>query len=50
MLSTQGGKGVAIDSKGNLYGIPYNGGDVVSYIPVGSFALALLPLAPPQRH
>ncbi len=40
MLSTQGGKGLALDSKGNLYGIPYNSGDVVSYIPVGSFSLA----------
>lgn len=40
MLSTQGGKGVAIDAAGNLYGVPYNGGDVVSFIPVGSFALA----------
>jgi sugar lactone lactonase YvrE len=39
MLSTQGGKGVAVDSKGNLYGIPYNNGDVVSFIPVGSFSL-----------
>ena len=38
-LSTQGGKGVAVDSKGNLYGIPYNGGDVVSFIPVGKAAL-----------
>ncbi len=27
-LSTQGGKGVAVDSNGNLYGIPYNSGDV----------------------
>jgi hypothetical protein len=35
-VSTQGGKGVAIDSKGNLYGIPYNSGDVVSFIPVGN--------------
>lgn len=42
-VSTQGGKGVAIDSKGNLYGIPYNGGDVVSFIPVGSFALGASP-------
>jgi len=39
MLSTQGGKGLAIDSKGNLYGIPYNSGDVVSFIPVNSFSL-----------
>ena len=42
-VSTQGGKGVAIDAQGNLYGIPYNGGDVVSYIPVGSFALGASP-------
>lgn len=42
-VSTQGGKGVAIDAKGNLYGIPYNSGDVVSYIPVGSFALGASP-------
>ena len=43
MLSTQGGKGVALDSKGNLYGIPYNGGDVVSFIPVGSLSLGASP-------
>jgi len=42
-LSTQGGKGVAVDSKGNLYGIPYNGGDVVSFIPVGKTALGASP-------
>jgi sugar lactone lactonase YvrE len=42
-VSTQGGKGVAIDSKGNLYGIPYNGGDVVSYIPVGKAAMGASP-------
>jgi sugar lactone lactonase YvrE len=42
-LSTQGGKGVAIDSKGNLYGIPYNGGDVVSFIPVGPLSLGASP-------
>ncbi len=42
-VSTQGGKGVAIDSKGNLYGIPYNGGDVVSFIPVGKAALGASP-------
>ena len=42
-VSTQGGKGVAIDSKGNLYGIPYNGGDVVSFIPVGNAALGASP-------
>jgi sugar lactone lactonase YvrE len=42
-LSTQGGKGVAVDSKGNLYGIPYNSGDVVSYIPVGRAALGASP-------
>jgi sugar lactone lactonase YvrE len=42
-LSTQGGKGVAIDSKGNLYGIPYNSGDVVSFIPVGTVALGASP-------
>lgn len=43
MLSTQGGKGVALDSNGNLYGIPYNGGDVVSFIPVGTAALGASP-------
>ena len=43
MVATQGGKGVAIDSQGNLYGIPYNGGDVVSFIPVGSFSLGASP-------
>jgi sugar lactone lactonase YvrE len=43
MLATQGGKGLAIDSKGNLYGIPYNSGDVVSFIPVGSVALGASP-------
>ena len=43
MLSTQGGKGVALDSQGNLYGIPYNGGDVVSFIPVGSLTLGASP-------
>ncbi len=44
MLATQGGKGLALDSKGNLYGIPYNNGDVVSMIPVGSFALGSVAL------
>ncbi|MGO8757568.1 MAG: hypothetical protein ACLQG3_05525 [Terracidiphilus sp.] len=39
MVSTQGGKGLAIDSHGNLYGIPYNSGDVVSYIPLNNFSL-----------
>jgi len=43
MVATQGGKGLAIDSQGNLYGIPYNGGDVVSFIPVGSFSLGASP-------
>lgn len=42
-VSTQGGKGVAVDSKGNLYGIPYNSGDVVSYIPVNNFAFGTEP-------
>ena len=42
-VSTQGGKGLAIDSKGNLYGIPYNGGDVVSFIPMGKAALGASP-------
>jgi len=42
-VATQGGKGVAIDSKGNLYGVPYNGGDVISYIPVGKAALGASP-------
>jgi hypothetical protein len=44
ILSTQGGKGVALDSKGNLYGIPYNSGDVVSFIPVGKVALGASPV------
>jgi hypothetical protein len=44
MVATQGGKGVAIDSSGNLYGIPYNGGDVVSFIPVGSLSLGAEPV------
>jgi len=43
MLSTQGGKGVALDSQGNLYGIPYNNGDVVSFIPVGALSLGASP-------
>ncbi len=43
IVSTQGGKGVALDSQGNLYGIPYNGGDVVSFIPVGSLSLGASP-------
>ncbi|HEY1922433.1 MAG TPA: hypothetical protein VGG44_06680, partial [Tepidisphaeraceae bacterium] len=43
MVSTQGGKGLAIDSKGNLYGVPYNNGDVVSYIPVGKVWLGASP-------
>ena len=42
-VSTQGGKGLAIDSDGNLYGIPYNGGDVVSFIPMGKAALGASP-------
>ncbi len=42
-LSTQGGKGVAVDSNGNLYGIPYNSGDVVSFIPVGTLSLGASP-------
>jgi sugar lactone lactonase YvrE len=44
MLSTQGGKGLALDSKGNLYGVPYNNGDVVSFIPVGKLALGASPV------
>jgi hypothetical protein len=44
MLATQGGKGVALDSAGNLYGIPYNGGDVVSFIPVGIVPLGAEPV------
>lgn len=43
-VATQGGKGVAVDANGNLYGIPYNGGDVVSFIPVSSFALGSEPI------
>ncbi len=44
IVTTQGGKGVAVDSKGNLYGIPYNSGDVVSFIPVGHFSLGSEPV------
>ncbi|MFP5206028.1 MAG: hypothetical protein ACLGSH_11780, partial [Acidobacteriota bacterium] len=44
MVSTQGGKGLAIDAKGNLYGIPYNSGDVVSYIPVNNFGMGAEPV------
>ena len=44
MVATQGGKGVALDSAGNLYGIPYNGGDVVSFIPVGTVSLGAEPV------
>jgi sugar lactone lactonase YvrE len=44
MVSTQGGKGIALDSNGNLYGIPYNSGDVVSFIPVGSLPLGAEPV------
>ena len=44
MVATQGGKGVAIDAKGNLYAIPYNNGDVVSYIPVNNFGLGAEPV------
>jgi len=43
-ISTQGGKGVAVDAKGNVYGIPYNSGDVVSYIPVGNLSLGTGPV------
>lgn len=45
LISTQGGKGVAVDAAGNVYGIPYNGGDVVSYIPVGNFSLGTEPVS-----
>ena len=54
MLSTTGGKGVALDSKGNLYVIPYNntlGNDVVSFVPVEAFPLAQSRSAQPRlRH
>ncbi len=44
LVSNTNGKGLAIDSKGNLYLIPYNGGDVVSTVPVGSFGLGASPV------
>ena len=46
MVSTEGGKGVAIDSQGNLYALPYDntlGKDTVFFIPVGSFSLGASP-------
>ena len=44
MIASQGGKGVALDSNGNVYGVPYNGGDVVSFIPVNSFVMGTEPV------
>jgi sugar lactone lactonase YvrE len=44
LVSNTNGKALAIDSTGNLYLIPYNGGDVVSYVPVGSFSLGASPV------
>ena len=35
-----GGKAIALDLHGNFAFIPYNNGDVVSYLPTGSFELA----------
>jgi sugar lactone lactonase YvrE len=46
MVSTDGGKGVALDSQGNLYALPYDntlGKDTVFFIPVGSFSLGASP-------
>ena len=39
-VTTVGGRGIAVDPSGNLYQIPYNGGDVVSRILVGNLPLA----------
>jgi sugar lactone lactonase YvrE len=39
MVSQVGGKAIALDAKGNLYVMNYNGGDVVSYIPVNHLSL-----------
>ena len=39
-----GRKGPCADSKGNLYGVPYSGGDVVSFIPMGSVPLGAEPV------
>jgi len=44
MIASQGGKGVALDSNGNVYGVPYNGGDVVSFIPVNNFVMGAEPV------
>jgi len=43
MVSNANGKGLALDSQGNLYVIPYNSGDVVSFVPLGRFALGASP-------
>jgi sugar lactone lactonase YvrE len=39
-VTTLGGRGIAVDPSGNLYQIPYNGGDVVSRILVSNLPLA----------
>ncbi len=44
MVSSTNGKGLALDSKGNLYLIPYNGGDVVSLVPMGTVPLGAMPV------
>jgi sugar lactone lactonase YvrE len=38
-VSTQGGRGIQVDSKGNLYVINYSGGDVMSFIPMNTLQL-----------
>ena len=39
------GKGMTVDSHGNFAYIPYNGGDVISYLPTGSVQLAATAVA-----
>jgi sugar lactone lactonase YvrE len=43
IVSMSNGKGLALDSRGNLYLIPYNNGDVVVFVPVGTAALGASP-------
>jgi sugar lactone lactonase YvrE len=44
MVTASNGKGLALDSVGNLYLVPYNSGDVVATVPVGSLALGASPV------
>jgi len=39
IVSSSNGKGLALDSRGNLYLIPYNNGDVVAFVPMGTASL-----------